>query len=54
MAEHSTTPLRSDDVPSPDRARYERPAVEVLGTLESLTQGPIDIGGDLNGQVISF
>lgn len=33
---------------------YEPPVIVVLGTLEELTQGPVAIGGDMNGMVISF
>ena len=45
---------RSDDDGAPSRPRYEPPSVEVLGTVEELTQGPAGVGGDLNSMVITF
>ncbi len=52
--------LVGDDIPTaPDLAAkpiepYEPPRIDVLGTVTDLTKGNVGVGGDLNGQVLSF
>jgi hypothetical protein len=33
---------------------YDPPVLTALGRLNDLTKGPVGVGGDLNGMVISF
>ncbi len=43
-----------DDDGAPSSPEYESPSIEVLGTIEELTEGPVGVGGDVNTMVISF
>ncbi len=40
--------------PERDPDPYEPPKIELLGTVGALTRGPVGVGGDLDGMVISF
>jgi hypothetical protein len=52
MSDNRSSPVDGEEPETPEG--YEPPAVRLLGTLEELTGGPVGIGGDLNGMVISF